>query len=64
MKRELANQGRTDKRYYVPVNKTSTANFKSQTRDYREMILARLDHMGNGAPESGKYNPKYSKIRK
>jgi hypothetical protein len=46
------------------VNKTCSANFKSQTRDYREMILARLDHMGNGAPEAGKYNPKYSRIRK
>jgi hypothetical protein len=28
------------------------------------MIMARLDHMGNGAPEAGKYNPKYSRIRK
>jgi hypothetical protein len=56
--------GRMDKRYFVAVNKTCTSNFKSQTRDYREKILSKLDQLGNGAPEVGKYNPKFSRIRK
>lgn len=56
--------GRMDKKYYVQVSKTCSQNFKSQTRDYREKILSKLDHFGNGAPEVGKYNPKFGRIRK
>jgi len=35
--------GRLDKKYFVPVNKQCSQNFKSQTRDYREKILSKLD---------------------
>lgn len=53
-----------DKRYAFIVNKTSTANFKSQTRDKRDLMLCKLDTFGNDAPEIGKYNPKHAVVRR
>jgi len=53
-----------DKRFTLNVSKNCTANFKSQTRDFREKVMSQLDSQGNGAPEVGKYNPKLDQLRK
>ena len=47
----------------LSVSKACTQNFKSQTRDGREYVMAKLDHAGNGAPDIGKYNPRFEALR-
>lgn len=63
-KREAAKQqaalNRLDKKMFTfTVSKSCSQNFKSLTRDGRERLLSKLDNTGNGAPEVGKYNPKF-----
>lgn len=45
MQKEAANQqsARMDKRFFMQVNKTCSAPFKAQTRDYREKMMAKID---------------------
>ena len=66
MQKDAAKQQsqRMDKRYFLQVSKECTGTFKAQTRDYRDYVLSKLDHQGNGAPEVGKYNPKHTTVRK